>query len=324
MSQQTPRPLGETTFATSWRIISASPKLRGANTLDVTKKGRRLDPAERSWQLNPVPELSIITTCMGRLHQLKQTLPINAAQPNVQCVVVDYSCPDHCGDWVEQHYPQVHVVRALGQTRFNVSRARNLGAAEATGDWLFFLDADHAMSIDFMSHMRAALTPDRFFHPAPMKNAYGLVLCGRTAFQSIGGYDEIITDWGGEDVDLHRRLALAGLRSADFSRDLLQPIEHGDEERTQFYEESNRDLSNAWNLLYSRIKCDVFRLTGHWPAPDLLPQLHEAAKHYCSIAFETGKPTRLEIGVHGPNAGRAMKVKQTLLYDLMPNPVPPR
>ena len=46
-------------------------------------------------------EICIITTCMGRLAHLRQSLPSFTAQPDTSVVVVDYSCPERSGEWVE-------------------------------------------------------------------------------------------------------------------------------------------------------------------------------------------------------------------------------
>jgi hypothetical protein len=41
-----------------------------------------------------VPRLSIVTTCKGRLHHLRRSLPGFLAQPDTQVIVVDYDCPE--------------------------------------------------------------------------------------------------------------------------------------------------------------------------------------------------------------------------------------
>ena len=53
---------------------------------------------------------------------LRQTLGPMLDQPGGSCVVVDYSCPDGAGDWVEAHHPSAWVVRVPGQAGFNLHR----------------------------------------------------------------------------------------------------------------------------------------------------------------------------------------------------------
>src|SRR3954471_12220533 len=84
----------------------------------------------------------IITTCMGRLDHLKQSLPKMVAQGCHQVIVVDYSCPQHSGEYVRNNFPSVRVVSVAGQEHFSNWRARNAGASVATADVLVFVDAD--------------------------------------------------------------------------------------------------------------------------------------------------------------------------------------
>ncbi|HEY4997615.1 MAG TPA: glycosyltransferase, partial [Usitatibacter sp.] len=136
--------------------------------------------------------LAYVTTCMGRLEHLKQSLPRAAGQPDVSCVVVDYSCPDRAGNWVEQHFPGVKVVRIEGETRFNASRARNAGAA-AAGDveWLGFFDADILLDESFAKVVLPTLRRGSFYRSdAVTRQSWGSVICRRDDFIAAGRYDE--------------------------------------------------------------------------------------------------------------------------------------
>ena len=86
--------------------------------------------------------ITFVTTCRGRLRHLRETLPTFVRQPDAAVVVVDYSCPEACGDWVEANFPHVEVVRSPDSPRFELSRARNLGAARVRSPWICFIDAD--------------------------------------------------------------------------------------------------------------------------------------------------------------------------------------
>src|SRR5690348_7938147 len=100
------------------------------------------------------PEISLLTTCMGRLAHLRESLPAAAAQPRAGCVLVDYSCPDRCGNWAEAAFPQVNVVRVAGRSRWNVCEARNAAAAAASAPWLCFFDADVVLDPAFVEYVR--------------------------------------------------------------------------------------------------------------------------------------------------------------------------
>lgn len=179
------------------------------------------------------PTIAFITICKGRLHHLKQTLPTMAAQQPHELIVVDYSCPDGTGDWVEANVPGVKVVRMPGQEGFNASRARNAGAAVATSEWLFFVDADILMAPGMGDALRAGLKPGAFYRPQFRrdKGEFGSFACRAADFAAAEGYDEVFEGWGYEDTDLYERLTLLGVSQQRYSADLTMAIHHDDSER---------------------------------------------------------------------------------------------
>jgi glycosyltransferase involved in cell wall biosynthesis len=88
------------------------------------------------------PTFSIVTCCKGRLEFLKRSLPTFVQQAETEVVVVDYDCPDGTKDWVAAHYPDVRVAAVADAPLFNLSRARNIGADVARGQWLVLCDAE--------------------------------------------------------------------------------------------------------------------------------------------------------------------------------------
>ena len=210
------------------------------------------------------PTFDIVITCMGRLEHLKQSLPLAVAQEDAQVIVVDYSCPDDCGDWVEDNYPSVKVVRVPGRQQYNRSESRNIGAAAGDSPWLLFMDADILPRHDFTAQLFELLEPDCSLHANTdaADDRTGTYACQRSTFESLGGYDETMTDWGAEDVDMFRNLRRQGVRKAKYDRNLLVPIIHSDEMRTRFHDEKDRKLSNVVNTLYSSVRRDMEALTG--------------------------------------------------------------
>ena len=207
--------------------------------------------------------LCYITTCKGRLEHLKQTLPSVVNQPDVSCVVVDYTCPDNTAGWVAANFPQVAVVRVTDETGFNLARARNLGAEAADSPWLAFVDADILWAPELASKVIPGLQAGHFYRAQPVTpQTWGSVICQRQDFEAIGGYDEAFTGWGGEDDDLMSRLALRGRISAGFSAELIEEISHDDTARVRFYEVKDRSLQHRINKLYIQAKLDLLRLVG--------------------------------------------------------------
>ena len=209
------------------------------------------------------PDLHIVTISMGRLEHLKQSLPRMAAQPGCAVTVVDWSCPQNSGDWVQSEFPTVRVVRVPGERHFSAARARNAGAAGATGEWLCLVDADVLLDAEFAARLRVLREPRRFHLAEPIEPSLaGTVFCARADFERVGGYDEVIEGWGCEDRDLYARLAFTGVGRAGFPASLLTAIRHGDTERTRHLPEQDRHRSHARNRLYVQAKHDLMRLGG--------------------------------------------------------------
>lgn len=207
--------------------------------------------------------LCYITTCKGRLHHLKQTLPRVVDQPGVACVVVDYACPDGTADWVQANFPQVSVVRVSGEPGFSASRARNLGASAADAPWLAFFDADILWAPQMARELIPRLQIGHYYRAQPFTfQTWGSIVCQRKDFEALGGYDEAFSGWGGEDDDLIARLSLLGLTADGFPDALVGEISHEDEARVRFHSVKNLALQHRINHLYMQAKLDVMRLHG--------------------------------------------------------------
>lgn len=84
---------------------------------------------------------SLIIAAYNRGSRIADTIESVLAQtrPVDEVIVVDDGSPDATGDWVEQHFPAVRVLRKVNG---GTSSARNAGAKVANNDWLIFLDHD--------------------------------------------------------------------------------------------------------------------------------------------------------------------------------------
>lgn len=201
-----------------------------------------------------------ITTCKGRLAHLKQTLPRLAAEPGIACVVVDYDCPDGTAAWVSANHPNVKVVRVTDTPGFSAARARNLGGAAATTEWLGFFDADILPAPQFFAEVLPQLKAGMHFRAQPLtRQTWGSVICRREDFELVGGYDEIYEGWGVEDDDLYEALKLNGVVAAGFAGALLSEVRHSDELRTRFHPIS-LIKSHRINSFYKQIKYDMMSL----------------------------------------------------------------
>jgi len=218
---------------------------------------------------------SIITVSKGRLGHLKQTLPRMLAQGAAELIVVDYTCPERTGDYVEQHFPEARVVRVEGETYFSNWKARNAGAAAAAGDMLVFCDADTILAKDALARidehvpersfgffkrdatqgfnkkgLRLALNQLRGFHVIPTPT-----------FRAAQGYDELFEGYAaGADTDLEDRLIFIGLTPARLDPTIVEEvIQHGNEERLEHHREPI-SLSYGTGLIYRTAKFALLKI----------------------------------------------------------------
>jgi len=180
---------------------------------------------------------SIVTTCKGRLHNLKRTLPRFLAQENAEVIVVDYDCPDGTAEYVAANHPRARLVRVADQPLFNLGHARNLGAAQAVGEYLVFLDADVVIADTFLTELDGALGTAAFavFAPTAGNSLRGSCVIRRREFLAIGGYDELMRGYGGEDLDIYMRLRMIGAPRAMLDPGaVVEMIEQDDAEKARF------------------------------------------------------------------------------------------
>lgn len=206
--------------------------------------------------------VSLITTCRGRLHHLRQTLPMMVAQGADEVIVVDYGCPDGAGDWVAANFPSVRVVRAGETSGYAGALARNLGGQAARSDWVVFIDGDVETAPGWVDWMRASLVPGSFYRAAPIDGlrdpeTWGTVICARADYQAIGGFDEAFFGWGGEDTDFYQMLAARGLAEAEYPHRFVHAIPHPDAERAGWGGMRDRDEKLVVNASYREAKMRI-------------------------------------------------------------------
>lgn len=276
------------------------------------------------------PQLSLITTCKGRLRHLKESLPRMLAQPACECIVVDYDCPDHASDWVAQRHPSVCLVGAVGEPIFRHAHAKNLGAAMAAAPWLAFVDADTLLAPDYAREVIAQLVPGRYYRPSPLTpDAWGNVVCEKSVFEMIAGYDEVMRGWGAEDDDLYLRLALAGTQPASYSGTLVASISHDTAHRVRFSDIRDRWVSQRAHALYCRIKFDLMRQAGKVTLPiETRQALYEEVRRTV-VTDATKGAASSRIAVHLPVQlllpiwGWTVRREWTFNLEKIPNVPPP-
>ena len=237
---------------------------------------------------------SIITTCKGRLDHLKVSLPNMVAQSAKEVIVVDYSCPQGTGAHVAANFPSVRVVSVPGQEHFSNWKARNAGAAAATGDVLVFADADTIVAADAIAWLAEQFpvrsygyfdtrTSQSFNRGGPRlasNQLKGFQIIPAAAFRRVGGYDEVLEGYAaGADTDLEERLGLLGLaRRALDPRIIESIIQHDAPSRVQHHAYPVR-TSYCAGLLYRAAKRALLRIRGKVELPlKTREHLYAAAK----------------------------------------------
>lgn len=190
-------------------------------------------------------KISYCTTCKGRTFQLKETLRANmemeAGNPNVEFVVLDYDSRDGLQEWLAENFSEelksgrLVYGRHAPAEHFHFAHAKNLAHRLASGDILCNLDADNFLApgysqwLDkqFTKHPHSVVTPQLLTASDMATEALKRValkqaaptggLGGRLALRSddfikLGGYDERIEGWAGDDLNLALRARDAGLR----------------------------------------------------------------------------------------------------------------
>jgi hypothetical protein len=232
----------------------------------------------------PVVPISVVTTCMNRLRDLRLTLPKNIADHAsypAEFVLLDYSSTDGLGDWVRSemwdHVQSGRLVyyRLDGEPHFRYNHSRNVSFRLATHGIVTNVDADNYMHEGFLDAIRQCaaprvlVVPDSFLSPT----SSSLVLRGRFAMAKedifrITGFDEDLDDsYSQDDVNFVLRAMLDGLSTCRFADSFLaNRIETPMAERTRLTRKSQSRDVNARITRDKLARCAIRANRGLWGA----------------------------------------------------------
>jgi hypothetical protein len=203
-------------------------------------------------------------------------------------VVVDYSCPDRCGEWAKGAEPDAYeagrllIARAPDQKVFHKAKAHNMGAAAAIGlgaEHLCFLDADTLVTPGFAAWCQEHAAEGRFaiVEPAPEGgDLTGVLLVSAKDVATHGGFDQAFVGYGKEDIEIRLRYRIVGgLEYELMPSELLSSIPHGDELRTRHYQQRDRIVSDRANLrrLHALVERWTGKKLGELELPEITPLL---------------------------------------------------
>ena len=180
-------------------------------------------------------DFSAIVSCKARLDHLRQTLPALCSLPLKEVILVDYGCPEESGKWASQHHPSVKVVHVTDDPGFNLPRARNLGAEQATAEYLIFVDADVTMKPAALETLDEILAENVYVTIKTTGNDLrGFCAVPRAKFNQVSGYDDLLKNYGMEDVEFTTRLLQRGLNHKQISAELFDVITHDNALRAKY------------------------------------------------------------------------------------------
>jgi hypothetical protein len=167
--------------------------------------------------IDPLEAIWYVTWSCGHRELLEETLPKCVWSTNI--LVVDYSCPQHAGDWVAAN-TKAKMLRVEAQRLLDdspvVSRARALNAAlrHLRGQWVLLGDPQlypvegtrDAVMQAASVHGQAVLAQE-----TPVPAALGLLAAPVDVLLDAGGYLPAYVGHGAEAPDLRLRMEMCGV-----------------------------------------------------------------------------------------------------------------
>ena len=169
-------------------------------------------------------KISFCVTCMNRLYNLKETLPVNlkneAGYPFLEFVVLDYNSQDGLGDWMRDNMMEhiesgrVSYYRTDEPEYFSMSHSRNIAFKVANGDIVLNLNADNYTAKHwneppqeshayYLNRMANEAEDRKIIFAKGKRSMHGRVGFYKDEFiNDLGGYDEDLLGYGHDDHDL--------------------------------------------------------------------------------------------------------------------------
>jgi hypothetical protein len=178
---------------------------------------------------------TLVTACMNRESHLRRSLEAWRAIPDIgEILIVDWSnsrpLVDLCGE-----DPRIRVVRVEGEPRWILSYAYNLGVFRASHPYILKCDSDClpdpkvVLCLPDEGHFYAGFWKSGAQVGKPSVNGQCVFL--RTQFEAINGYSEYIRTYGRDDEDLYDRLIAKGFERREIAPELLNFLDHTQEDR---------------------------------------------------------------------------------------------
>jgi len=235
-----------------------------------------------------VNKISYLTSCMGRVHHLKQTFIQNIKDAEnsdieIEFVLLNWNSNDGLNDWffkvvvpevsqqkdldenncigIKNSKNKIKYLRTKKQKYFHMSQTKNITAKNSSGNILCWVDADNYITNGFTDHiLSVAESPEvnsLLLRPESGSDSAGKIVIDRESFFSVNGYDESMYGWGFEDDDFRSRVQKSNknIHFETYPLCFSKSLQHGTAERIQNYDLENTSggLCRDRNLEISKI-----------------------------------------------------------------------
>jgi glycosyltransferase involved in cell wall biosynthesis len=243
-------------------------------------------------------KISFCTTCMGRLYNLKETLPKNIEDnkdyPHLEFVVLDYNSNDGLWQWMAENMMEhiesglISYYRTIEPTHFSMAHSRNIAFKVANGEIVNNLDADN-----FTTNPDYSVNECWAFYLNRMANECGEKVIfskgkrgmhGRIGFykkefiEILGGYDEDLLGYGHDDHDLVQRAWKQNFIMYWWGGQYISRIKTNRQEKNMNMEKHWKETENE-NKEKSRLNLEAGKFKAnngkHWGKATLIKNFHE-------------------------------------------------
>lgn len=226
-------------------------------------------------------KISICTTCMDRLDDIKQTymknIEDNIGYGNIEFILLNYNSKDNLDYWVKSNLINfinsglVVYYKTTEPKYYSMTHSRNIAFKLATGDIVNNVDGDHFTNKGFVEHINFLANQKHkkmVFVKSRQKNR-GRLGFFKKDFMWLGGYNEEINGYGFDDEDLIARAFHAGLTLVKFggeycslTKDHKRHVGNNYEEKDWKYNQRKNTLISLLNLYYKRVRANQGQYWG--------------------------------------------------------------
>lgn len=188
---------------------------------------------------NPKRPISVVTTCMNRITDIRSTLPENLKSNSDypgEFILLDYGSQDGLGEWVQLDMKNELASNRLVYYRteqdvFKPNHSRNISFKLASHELITNVDADNYTNTGFLNRLnelnscsKLIILPESFLDPnSDRLNLRGRFAIHKNNIEFLGGFDESLDNgYSHDDVNFVFRAMLAGFNIARFEDKFLE------------------------------------------------------------------------------------------------------